>query len=56
MLGGSNGRKEATGRGVMIVTLAAMDRLGLRPGDSTVAVQGFGNVGSTAARLLKERG
>jgi glutamate dehydrogenase (NAD(P)+) len=56
MLGGSYGRKEATGRGVMTVTLAAMDRIGLRPGECTVAVQGFGNVGSTAARLLQEQG
>ena len=56
MLGGSYGRKEATGRGVMTVTLAAMDRIGLRPSDCTVAVQGFGNVGSTAARLLQEQG
>ncbi len=56
MLGGSYGRKEATGRGVMTVTLAAMDRIGLRPADCTVAVQGFGNVGSTAARLLQEQG
>jgi len=56
MLGGSHGRKEATGRGVMTVTLAAMDRIGIRPGECTVAVQGFGNVGSTAARLLQEQG
>jgi glutamate dehydrogenase (NAD(P)+) len=56
MLGGSYGRKEATGRGVMTVTLAAMDRIGIRPGECTVAVQGFGNVGSTAARLLQEQG
>ncbi len=56
MLGGSYGRKEATGRGVMTVTLAAMDRIGLRPADCTVAVQGFGNVGSIAARLLQEQG
>ncbi len=56
MLGGSYGRKEATGRGVMTVTLAAMDRIGLRPPDCSVAVQGFGNVGSIAARLLQEQG
>ncbi len=56
MLGGSAGRKEATGRGVMTVTLAAMERLGMRPSQCTVAVQGFGNVGSTAARLLSEQG
>lgn len=56
MLGGSHGRKEATGRGVTTVTLAAMDRVGVRPSECTVAVQGFGNVGSTAARLLEEQG
>ncbi len=56
ILGGSEGRKDATGRGVMTVTLAAMEKLGLRPGECTVAVQGFGNVGATAARLLRDRG
>ena len=56
LLGGSAGRTEATGRGVMTVTLGAMDKIGLRPGQSTVAVQGFGNVGSVAAKLLREQG
>ncbi|ARA94629.1 MAG: Glu/Leu/Phe/Val dehydrogenase [Bacteroidetes bacterium] len=56
LLGGSQGRKEATGRGVMTVTLAAMEELGLRASQCSVAVQGFGNVGSTAARLLAEQG
>lgn len=56
MLGGSHGRKEATGRGVMTVTLGAMARLGMRPSQSRVAVQGFGNVGSIAAKLLQEQG
>ncbi len=56
MLGGSLGRKEATGRGVMTTTLAAMERIGMRPAGSTVAVQGFGNVGSIAAQLLHEQG
>jgi len=55
-LGGSRGRREATGRGVMTVTMAAMERLGLAPSDCTVAVQGFGNVGSTAAELLAAQG
>ena len=55
-LGGSMGRRQATGRGVMTVTMAAMERLGLAPGDCTVAVQGFGNVGSIAAELLAEQG
>jgi len=56
ILGGSKGRREATGRGVMTVTLAAMERLNMRPGQCTVAVQGFGNVGSVAAQLLHEQG
>ncbi|MEM6783026.1 MAG: Glu/Leu/Phe/Val dehydrogenase [Bacteroidota bacterium] len=56
LIGGSQGRREATGRGVMTCTLAAMDQLGLRPGQCRVAVQGFGNVGSVAALLLHEQG
>jgi len=55
-LGGSQGRREATGRGVMTVTLAAMEQLNMRPSESTVAVQGFGNVGSIAAFLLAQQG
>ena len=55
-LGGSQGRKEATGRGVMTCTLAAMDRIGMRAASATVAVQGFGNVGSIGAKLLSEQG
>lgn len=56
ILGGSPGRREATGRGVMIVTLAAMEKLGLNPKKSTAVVQGFGNVGSVSAKLLSEQG
>ncbi|HEX8299895.1 MAG TPA: Glu/Leu/Phe/Val dehydrogenase, partial [Rubricoccaceae bacterium] len=56
LIGGSQGRREATGRGVMTTTLAAMERLGLTPAECTVAVQGFGNVGSIAAELLAEQG
>lgn len=56
ILGGSPGRREATGRGVMIVTLAAMEKLKLKPKKSTAVVQGFGNVGSVSAKLLAERG
>lgn len=56
MLGGSHGRQEATGRGVMTVTLQALERLGMDPQHTTVAVQGFGNVGSVAAKLLAEQG
>lgn len=56
IIGGSLGRVEATGRGVMISTLEALKRLELSPQDVTVAVQGFGNVGSISAKLLKEQG
>ncbi len=56
VLGGSAGRVEATGRGVMVSTLSAMEKLKINPFNSTVAVQGFGNVGSHAAQLLVERG
>ncbi len=48
-LGGSRGRTEATGRGCMIVTLEALKRFGLRPEDTRVVIQGFGNVGGMAA-------
>ena len=56
VLGGSLGRAEATGRGVMVSALAAMEKLKLNPFKGTCAIQGFGNVGSWAARLLDERG
>lgn len=56
VLGGSLGRTEATGRGVMVSALAAMEKLKINPYHATCAVQGFGNVGSWAARLLEERG
>ena len=56
VLGGSLGRTEATGRGVMVSALAGMDKLKINPYKSTAAVQGFGNVGSHAASLLHERG
>jgi glutamate dehydrogenase (NAD(P)+) len=55
-IGGSEGRLEATARGVQVVTREAMRDLGMRPEDCTVVVQGFGNVGSIAARLLHEMG
>jgi glutamate dehydrogenase/leucine dehydrogenase len=56
VLGGSLGRVEATGRGVMVSTMAAMEKLKVNPIQATCAVQGFGNVGSNAAKLLEERG
>jgi glutamate dehydrogenase/leucine dehydrogenase len=56
VLGGSLGRTEATGRGVMVTAMAAMEKLKINPYKATCAVQGFGNVGSWASRLLAERG
>jgi glutamate dehydrogenase/leucine dehydrogenase len=56
VMGGSLGRTEATGRGVMVSAMAAMEKLKINPYKATCAVQGFGNVGSWAARLLHERG
>jgi glutamate dehydrogenase (NAD(P)+) len=55
-IGGSLGRDAATGRGVMVNTLAALRKMGLQPSEVTAVVQGFGNVGSHAARLLSEQG
>jgi len=55
-LGGSLGRREATGRGVMIVCDEAIKRLGLQRANTRVIVQGFGNVGSYAAKLMCEDG
>jgi glutamate dehydrogenase (NAD(P)+) len=55
-IGGSRGRREATGRGVSIVTLQALKHLNMKPEDATVIVQGFGNVGSNSALLLWELG
>ncbi len=56
VLGGSLGREEATGRGVMISALAAMEKQKVNPFKATCAIQGFGNVGAWAAQLLEERG
>jgi glutamate dehydrogenase (NAD(P)+) len=55
-MGGSLGRREATGRGVMIVTREAAKHLGFDIKAATVAVQGFGNVGSVSADLLSKIG
>jgi glutamate dehydrogenase (NAD(P)+) len=55
-VGGSQGRNEATGRGVAVVALRACEKLGRDPHQSTVAVQGFGNAGSIAARLMEAEG
>jgi len=55
-IGGSRGRREATGRGVLIVCDQAIKKLGLSREGSRVIVQGFGNVGSNAARLMAAAG
>ena len=55
-VGGSLGRKDATGRGVMFVTHEILQRLGLSISGTRIAVQGMGNVGGTAAKLLYESG
>ena len=54
--GGTEGRREATGRGVAYLANRALERLGIEPAGATAIVQGFGNVGSYAAQTLAERG
>src|ERR671918_1733816 len=55
-MGGSLGRRESTGRGCMLVTREALKHLGMDVKGTTVAVQGFGNVGSVTANLLNREG
>ena len=55
-IGGSRGRREATGRGVLIVCDEALKKLGLDREGTRVIIQGFGNVGSNAAKLMAEAG
>jgi glutamate dehydrogenase (NAD(P)+) len=55
-MGGSAGRREATGRGCMLMTREALKHLGMPMKGTNVVVQGFGNVGSIAAELLQEQG
>jgi glutamate dehydrogenase (NAD(P)+) len=55
-IGGSRGRREATGRGISVVTDQALKHLNMVPAETSVIVQGFGNVGSNAAKLLWEKG
>ena len=55
-LGGSRGRPEATGRGCMMVTLKALKQLGIAYDQARVVIQGFGNVGGMAAKLMKAMG
>jgi glutamate dehydrogenase (NAD(P)+) len=55
-MGGSLGRREATGRGCMFVTRDALAKLGMSLNGARVAVQGFGNVGSVAADMMAKQG
>ncbi len=55
-IGGSRGRREATGRGIMIVCDEAIKKLGMARESTRVIVQGFGNVGSNAALLMAQAG
>src|SRR4051812_23980198 len=55
-LGGSRGRPEATGRGCMMVTQRALRLMEKQPADATVVIQGFGNVGGMAAKLMSAAG
>lgn len=55
-LGGSRGRREATGRGVMISVDKALAKLGMKKENTRVVIQGFGNVGSMAADLMQKAG
>ena len=55
-IGGSLGREEATGRGVVEVTLEALKHLKINLADTSVAIQGFGNVGAHTARILNQIG
>jgi len=56
ILGGSRGRKEATGRGVVTCVMSALNKKGMLANQCSVAVQGFGNVGSISALLMHEQG
>ncbi len=55
-IGGSLGRNEATGRGTVITSLKAFKLLGIDPKEATAVIQGFGNAGSVAAKLLCQEG
>jgi glutamate dehydrogenase (NAD(P)+) len=55
-LGGSRGRKEATGRGVMICVDQAVEKLAMKKAGCRTIIQGFGNVGSMAADLMSKAG
>lgn len=55
-LGGALGRNEATGRGIMFTTLNTLSKYNIDPKNTSVAIQGMGNVGSISAKLLSEQG
>ena len=55
-IGGSLGREEATGRGVVNVTIEALRHKGIKLEDTSIVIQGFGNVGSHTARIFSEAG
>ncbi|HEV3039544.1 MAG TPA: Glu/Leu/Phe/Val dehydrogenase [Candidatus Angelobacter sp.] len=55
-IGGSRGRREATGRGVMIVCDEALKKLRMQRESTRIIIQGFGNVGSNAAKLMADEG
>jgi len=55
-LGGSQGRKEATGRGVALITAELLKRMQRSLSETTVAIQGYGNVGSATATILDQMG
>ena len=55
-IGGSLGRVEATGRGCMLTLMSYFEKSGTNPKGMTLAVQGFGNVGSIGAKLMREKG
>lgn len=55
-IGGSLGRIEATGRGAMLTLMSYLEKTGQKPQNLTIAVQGFGNVGSVGAKLLRQQG
>ncbi len=56
VLGGSRGRKEATGRGCLFVASQALKKFNLAPQETRIVIQGFGNVGGMAARLMSDAG
>ncbi len=55
-IGGSQGRNEATARGVLFTTIEAMKRMNMTLAGSTVVIQGFGNVGGNSAKLFHDAG